>query len=99
MKAIVISNQNTSTSLCCKASVIGLRECSKAENEAQSINVCSACNSEAPKAYMFKMGEVEINQFFMDLYNNTSLRVIERQKLTPSLKKKPYYIKTNNKTT
>jgi len=43
---------------------------------------------------MFKLGEVEINQFFMDLYNNKSLRVIERQKLTDSLKQKPYYIKT-----
>lgn len=93
MKTIVISNQDTSTSLCCKATVIGLRGCSNLENEVMTINVCSACNSEAPKAYMFKMGEVEINQFFMDLYNNTSLRVIERQKLTPSLKQKPYYIK------
>lgn len=80
-------------SLCCKSAVIGLRECSELENEVSSINVCSACNSESPKAYMFKLGEVEINQFFMDLYNNKSLRVIERQKLTPSLKQKPYYIK------
>jgi len=93
MKTIVVTNQEAHTSLCCKASVIGLRECSTVENEVQSINVCSACNSEAPKAYLFKLGEVEINQFFMDLYNNKSLRVIERQKLTPSLKQKPYYIK------
>ena len=93
MKARILSNQDTSTSLCCKATVIGLRECSDVENEVQSINVCSACNSEAPKAWMFQLGEVEINQFFMDLYNNTSLRVIDRKKLTPSLKQKPYYIK------
>jgi len=93
MKAIVVTNQEAHTSLCCKSAVIGLRECSTVENEVQSINVCSACNSESPKAYMFKLGEVEINQFFMDLYNNKSLRVIERQKLTPSLKQKPYYIK------
>ncbi len=93
MKAIVVTNQEACTSLCCKAAVIGLRECSNVENEVQSINVCSACNSESPKAYMFKLGEVEINQFFMDLYNNKSLRVIERQKLTDSLKQKPYYIK------
>jgi len=93
MKSIVVTNQDAHTSLCCKAAVIGLRECSTLENEVSSINVCSACNSEAPKAWMFQLGEVEINQFFMDLYNNKSLRVIERQKLTDSLKQKPYYIK------
>lgn len=79
MKAIVVTNQDAHTSLCCKAAVIGLRDCSNVENEVQSINVCSACNSESPKAYLFKLSEVEINQYFMDLYNNTSLRVIARQ--------------------
>ena len=94
MRTTLSPTHSNNMSLCCKAAVIGLRECSTLENEVSSINVCSACNSESPKAYMFKLGDVEINQFFMDLYNNKSLRVIEWQKLTDSLKQKPYYIKT-----
>jgi len=53
MKSIVVTNEEAHTSLCCKSSVIGLRECSEYENEVQSINVCTGCNSEAPKRHLF----------------------------------------------
>lgn len=78
------------TSLCCKASVIGLRNCSGIENEVSKINVCTACNNETPKAEMFKLSDVEINQYFMDLYNSKSQRIFERQELTDRFKQLPY---------
>jgi hypothetical protein len=78
------------TSLCCKASVIGLRNCSDIENEVSKINVCSCCNNEAPKAELFKLSDAEINTYFMDLYNTKSQRIIERQELTERLKQLPY---------
>ena len=81
---------NNDTSLCCKASVIGLRNCSETENEVSKINVCTACNNETPKAEMFKLTDIEINQYFRDLYNAKSQRIIERQELTDRLKQLPY---------
>ena len=81
---------NPATSLCCKASVIGLRNCSDIENEVSKINVCTACNNEAPKAEMFKLSDVEINQYFMDLYNTKSQPILERQELTDRFKQLPY---------
>ncbi len=81
---------NPATSLCCKASVIGLRDCSDIENEVSKINVCTACNNETPKAEMFKLSDAEINQYFMNLYSDNIIRVIERQELTDRLKQLPY---------
>ena len=78
------------TSLCCKASVIGLRNCSEIENEVSKINVCSHCNNEAPKAEMFKLSDEEINKYFMNLYSDPNVMIIERQELTPKEKQLPY---------
>ena len=78
------------TSLCCKASVIGLRNCSDIENEVSKINVCSHCNNETPKAEMFKLSDAEINQYFMNLYSDATVMVIERQQLTDRFKQLPY---------
>ena len=90
MKLTLSPTRNDNTSLCCKASVIGLRGCSNVENEVSSINICSDCNVEAPKADMFKLSDVEINQYFMDLYNSKSQRIIELQELTPKEKQLQY---------
>ena len=81
---------NNDTSLCCKASVIGLRNCSDIENEVSKINVCTACNNETPKAEMFKLSDAEINKYFMNLYSDPNVMVIERQELTDRFKQIPY---------
>ena len=87
MREIKVNNE---TSLCCKASVIGLRNCSEIENEVSKINVCSHCNNEAPKDEMFKLSDAEINQYFMNLYSDPNVMIIERQELTDRFKQLPY---------
>jgi hypothetical protein len=81
---------NPATSLCCKASVIGLRNCSEIENEVSKINVCTHCNNEAPKAEMFKLSDEEINKYFMNLYIGPAVMIIERHELTNRFKQLPY---------
>ncbi len=83
------------TSLCCKSSVTHLKQPLAEENEATEIWVCNQCNSEAPNEFMFRDLN-KVPQFFIDLHahKTNNHTIIARQELTPSLKQKPYYIKT-----
>lgn len=68
---------NPATSLCCRASVIGLRNCSEIENEVQSINICSNCQSESPNIKLFKLSESELNKFFITLKTHETNQMAE----------------------
>ena len=62
---------NSRSSLCCKATIVGIHQPNAMENEVSYIQVCTACNAEAPSEKIFMHPE-KIAGFFIELNRHKS---------------------------